>query len=142
MGALVGDGARGLELLAGEDYGTVYTRGNLAAEVQGVQTEIAPILAFDHCVGATVTCHLTVQMTEFGRVPMEDELSALQSGLENESRQVIAEAISGLRLLDADAVGVMRQLGMDVPSQWANIQQMDFTELPIAVAVQVELRGR
>lgn len=142
VGALVADGARGLELLVGSACGTVYTQGDLVAEVQAVRTKVCPIIVDDCCVGATVNCCLTAQLTEFGAEPSEETLSALCDGVSIRARAHINAAVEGLQLLDADAVGILRQLGVRAPSLWADIQRMEFNDLPIQVEVQVEMRGR
>ena len=146
VGYLEGDGARGLELLAGQGNGDlleVELSGGLAVvEIGQTTTQFIPVYQQRELKEIHLVCQVNGALTEFPS-PMEgEEVNRLRELVEQQETQKIQRALDQLRSWRVDCVGIGHQLSMAAPEGWRWIEEdweRLFVNVPITVTVQATI---
>ncbi len=142
-GSLVGEAARGLELLEGDPSGEIMQGSSgLVVELWGADCQFQPVMAGGKLVGAEIICTVTANLIEYDQPPTQEDLDLLSEELANQQESRISLALTQLQELGGDAIGLVRKLGMAQPALWEEIQAdwgELFPSLPIWVHVDVSI---
>ena len=143
-GFLEGDGARGLELLAGKPSADV-----LEVELpQGLAT-VRVSKAVTLCsLGAEgqleLTCRVTAHLVERPERLETGQLEELARELEARERRRMETALEQLRAWGCDCLGLGARAGLSAPGQWARLEpewEETFSRLAPTLEVRAEVHG-
>lgn len=145
-GFLDGDAAKGLELLAGGPTADIL-EAELAHQAVSVKVTAAHTksrLEFQGNIPSTLnlTCNVEARLTEYGSRLTAEELDQLQKQLEAQERTKVEAALTQLRELHCDCVGLGAKAAIFCPAQWQTVQAdwLDwFAQMPIEFQVHMTI---
>lgn len=126
-GFLDGEGAKGLELLAGKPSAdileAVLPSGRATVRVTGADTRCALAFSGGALTGYQIQCRITVQLVERERPLSQEELELLQERLARRELARLEEAVTQLRAWGADCTGLGAKGGLSAPAQWRGMEE-------------------
>lgn len=145
-GFLDGDAAKGLELLAGGPSAGILEAEledqTVSVKVTSARTKSRLEFQGNTPSALNLTCNIEARLSEYGSRLTAEELVQLEKLLEVQERSKIDAALTQLRELRCDCVGLGAKAAISHPAQWQNIQAnwSDwFSRVPINVKVQISL---
>ncbi len=146
VGYLEGDGARGLELLAGRGDGDLLeiqlSGGPAVVEIGQTATQFIPVYRQKELREIRLVCQVDGALTEFPSPMKTEEFNRLREAVERQETEKIQRALDQLRSWRVDCVGIGRQLSMAAPEGWrwvAEDWERLFVNVPITVTVQASI---
>lgn len=146
VGFLDGEGAKGLELLTGgtpaDVLETELTEQLISVKITSACTKSK--LEFQENVPSALklTCNVEGRLSEYRQRPDRKELEELTAALEQQERIRLEEALTQLRALKADCVGLGVKAAMLHPARWQEIKKdwpEVFSQVPIELRVELKI---
>lgn len=145
-GFLDGEAAKGLELLAGGPSADILETelADQAVSVKVISARTGSRLDFqgDTPSALTLTCRIGARLSEYGGRLTEEELERLKSLTEAQERSKIEAALTRLKELHSDCVGLGAKAAIFHPARWQSIQAdwPDwFSRIPVDIEVRISL---
>ena len=142
VGFLEGDGAEGLELLAGKPSAHVLT-GTVGEETVVVRVYRAVTTSrFRESGQLSLNCRVWARLAEYERHLTEEELEELNGQIRAQAETRVRSALDQMRGWQTDCLGLGAKAGLLSPGRWAELEEnwpRTFREQEPDLTVRVEL---